>query len=628
MILSSLHMPFLRPSARPQPVQCFFCLSPALLPPRAHVPPPASPGRKGKERIAEPGTKWNWQCERCGCWNIRDAAGEMMSDLPAMHNSTFNSKSFALRAQPSSSHLPTASSSTSPFCRNCLTNQTLVMNLLANYLPDEDDPSYPTLYANFSDYLSSLHARYPPVCSSCQPAVDDALRRSDHRAQMEAWGSALTRGKQIAKGDPEVAVPELGRRYWRMKCALWILTWVSGLSQQTMCWNWYMNGGEADIKEFIPSSLIVTSTSCNLAMLLWVLFDLWPEQARNEAEKKHAFKTFPMIVSLSTRLVAFCCLLCATRHNSNEHVRSIPLVIGWTLLTVETLSFFILFYYAQGPGPVVPIKLVRPVPVTHSPQTDLTTQNASQLDGLHSLSSHTQHPQALSPNPVFGQPSLQRPVEEPEPEPMDWEPSPIVSKTGVSRPPGWTAVDDEDDTASHPKKADWDSFAINKQRMFPRAGQEETGLENLLAGWGLDNGLEGAPRVQTVRNDAILKKKYMGLDKAAQMVLFALFMIRLFGAAGFNALSSSAHFAIFSRANIFLLSSELSLTIVRLLLIFTTQPVSFLNLGLAIFDAVLRGMVLTSHDFVDVLLDQLGDERIRCVEWVFWGFLDLVGLSM
>lgn len=445
---------------------------------------------------------------------------------------------------------------------------------------------------------------------------------------MEAWGSALTRGKQIAKGDPEVTVPELGRRYWRIKCALWILTWVSGLSQQTMCWNWYMNGGEADIKEFIPSSLIVTSTSCNLAMLLWVLFDLWPEQARNEAEKKHAFKTFPMIVSLSTRLVAFCCLLCATRHNSNEHMRSIPLVIGWTLLTVETLSFFILFYYAQGPGPVVPIKLVRPVPVTHSPQTDLTTQNASQLDGLHSLSSHAQHPQALSPNPVFGQPSLQRPVEEPEPEPMDWEPSPIVSKTGVSRPPGWTAVDDEDDTVSHPKKADWDSFAINKQRMFPRAGQEETGLENLLAGWGLDNGLEGAPRVQTVRNDAILKKKYMGLDKAAQMVLFALFMIRLFGAAGFNALSSSAHFAIFSRANIFLLSSELSLTIVRLLLIFTTQPVSFLNLGLAIFDAVLRGMVLTSHDFVDVLLDQLGDERIRCVEWVFWGFLDLVGLSM
>lgn len=72
-ILSYLHMPFLRPSTRPQSVQCFFCLSPSLLPPRPHASsPPTSPDRKGKGRIAEPGTKWNWQCERCGCWNIRD----------------------------------------------------------------------------------------------------------------------------------------------------------------------------------------------------------------------------------------------------------------------------------------------------------------------------------------------------------------------------------------------------------------------------------------------------------------------------------------------------------------------------------------------------------------------------
>jgi hypothetical protein len=34
---------------------------------------------------------------------------------------------------------------------------------------------------------------------------------------------------------------------------------------------------------------------------------------------------------------------------------------------------------------------------------------------------------------------------------------------------------------------DWDSFAINKQRMFaPRDGEDETGLESLIAGWGID----------------------------------------------------------------------------------------------------------------------------------------------
>ena len=41
-------------------------------------------------------------------------------------------------AKPSNSRLPsTSSSSTSPFCRSCLSNQTLIMNMLANYLPDD-----------------------------------------------------------------------------------------------------------------------------------------------------------------------------------------------------------------------------------------------------------------------------------------------------------------------------------------------------------------------------------------------------------------------------------------------------------------------------------------------------------
>lgn len=59
-------------------------------------------------------------------------------------------------------------------------------------------------------------------------------------------------------------------------------------------WNWYMNGGEADIREFIPPYLIITFATCNLAMLLWVLSDFWPywskNQVRNKAGEKHASK--------------------------------------------------------------------------------------------------------------------------------------------------------------------------------------------------------------------------------------------------------------------------------------------------------------------------------------------------
>lgn len=38
--------------------------------------------------------------------------------------------------RPSSSHLPSTSSST-VFCHSCLANQMLITNMLANYLPDD-----------------------------------------------------------------------------------------------------------------------------------------------------------------------------------------------------------------------------------------------------------------------------------------------------------------------------------------------------------------------------------------------------------------------------------------------------------------------------------------------------------
>lgn len=34
------------------------------------------------------------------------------------------------------------------------------------------------------------------MCASCQPAVDEALKRADQKAQAEALGNALRRGKE------------------------------------------------------------------------------------------------------------------------------------------------------------------------------------------------------------------------------------------------------------------------------------------------------------------------------------------------------------------------------------------------------------------------------------------------
>jgi hypothetical protein len=70
-------------------------------------------------------------------------------------------------------------------------------------------------------------------------------------------------------------------------------------------------------------------------------------------------------------------------------------------------------------------------------------------------------------------------------EPMDWEPSPSINRLSRSRPPG---LDGEDEYDTTPRKNDWDTFAVNKQRMFPgRSEHDETGLESLIADWGIGN---------------------------------------------------------------------------------------------------------------------------------------------
>lgn len=81
-------MPWFSSTPRQIPVDCFFCLSPAFLDPKPE--PSASKqrwaggsngdvgpdyGLGGIVPGGEEGTKWNWQCPKCHCWNVRDKVG-------------------------------------------------------------------------------------------------------------------------------------------------------------------------------------------------------------------------------------------------------------------------------------------------------------------------------------------------------------------------------------------------------------------------------------------------------------------------------------------------------------------------------------------------------------------------
>lgn len=219
-------------AAAPEP--CYFCGSPV--------------GPSSKTTA--------WSCPACGCWNGRDRAGRIDGDHPAMRDSAMNENSFARRgelgrgrpstparlslpgmddaddaAHRSSARLPNSAPS-SPFCHTCQANQTLVVNLLATYLPDEGDPAYADRLASLESYRASLYERYPPVCALCQPGVDAGLKRADQRAQAEAFGSALKRG--VVESDTRRAVGRVEVVVWRARSVAWCLD-VLGVAVVGVC---------------------------------------------------------------------------------------------------------------------------------------------------------------------------------------------------------------------------------------------------------------------------------------------------------------------------------------------------------------------------------------------------------
>jgi len=126
------------------------------------------------------------------------------------------------------------------FCRTCQTNQTLYLNLLSNYLPDEDDPNYDQLLAQLPEYKESLALRYPLVCADCSGNVEEQLKRSERLGRSNALGSWLRDNKGKGTNQtPLVTEPER-RRPDRRRGGIWVwrargCLWVASMAVSVAC---------------------------------------------------------------------------------------------------------------------------------------------------------------------------------------------------------------------------------------------------------------------------------------------------------------------------------------------------------------------------------------------------------
>jgi hypothetical protein len=82
------------------------------------------------------------------------------------------------------------------FCADCQRNQIIVAQIAADYLPDEDDPEYARLEADWDRYRAELEGRYPQVCKHCKERVEGQLRNTGYMAKADHLRRIMERSEQ------------------------------------------------------------------------------------------------------------------------------------------------------------------------------------------------------------------------------------------------------------------------------------------------------------------------------------------------------------------------------------------------------------------------------------------------
>lgn len=181
-----------------------------LVPPlgEAHAEVPASDMRLSS------GTPARWFCSACASWNHTDEHGHILDlyERP-MWDASVNDVQYATHRKDSSP--------ASLFCRTCLANQTLVTNLLASYLPDDDDEQLDEERMRaYPDYKRSLEERYPLACEACHARAMAHLQQWDQHIQRTSLASWLQRRASAPAPQPSLWPWHVARLQWLLCHAL------------------------------------------------------------------------------------------------------------------------------------------------------------------------------------------------------------------------------------------------------------------------------------------------------------------------------------------------------------------------------------------------------------------------
>ncbi|KAI1531389.1 repeatdomain containing protein [Pyrenophora tritici-repentis] len=150
-----------------------------------------------------------YHCPHCDAVNYFDQRGNI-TDPPIEEIATAPTTSF--QYMRSRSPTPALQAPVDDiFCDMCQRNQTLYTNLLAEFIPEEDDPEYEKYLAAYDDYKVELEIRYPQVCQTCLPRVQDQIRNANHVARADNLARIMEASKN------KRTVVQTARQAWTLR---------------------------------------------------------------------------------------------------------------------------------------------------------------------------------------------------------------------------------------------------------------------------------------------------------------------------------------------------------------------------------------------------------------------------
>ncbi|KAK7920779.1 hypothetical protein PG985_008801 [Apiospora marii] len=172
-------------------------------------------------------------CSHCEATNWLDENGDITDpptstslDAPPavapQYAVSFNSRS----SVPPSASSPDGSAMDSIFCATCLKNQHIYTEALRQFeLPDDqNDPEYNDRVRAFRKWRADLEQRYPQVCATCEPKVQQQLNKASYTAKTDHLRRVMdrtrARRREVKKRGALDVLDSAGNLAWNIAFAL------------------------------------------------------------------------------------------------------------------------------------------------------------------------------------------------------------------------------------------------------------------------------------------------------------------------------------------------------------------------------------------------------------------------